>query len=46
MYIQKIKLQNFRNYEFAEIELYEGTNIFFRRQRTRKNKYFRSDFYK
>lgn len=29
MYIQKIKLQNFRNYDFEEIELYKGTNIFF-----------------
>ena len=28
MYIQKIKLQNFRNYDFEEIE-YKGTNIFF-----------------
>lgn len=29
MYIQEIKLQNFRNYETEKIELYEGTNIFF-----------------
>lgn len=29
MYIQEINLQNFRNYNFAKIDLSEGTNIFF-----------------
>ena len=29
MYIKKIKLENFRNYDYAEIELNEKTNIFF-----------------
>ena len=29
MYIEKIKLQNFRNYSFEEINLCEGINIFY-----------------
>lgn len=29
MYIQEIKLQNFRNYEYEKIALCQGTNIFF-----------------
>ena len=29
MYIKKIKLENFRNYDYEEIELNEKTNIFF-----------------
>jgi len=29
MYIKEIKLQNFRNYEIADIEIKEGVNIFY-----------------
>ena len=28
MYIQKIKLENFRNYDKQELEINEGLNIF------------------
>ena len=40
MWINEIKLKNFRNYDYQEIKLHENINVFFRRKCSRKNEYY------
>ena len=44
MYIQKIKLENFRNYRKAEIEFDKNINIIYGDNAQGKTKYFRINF--
>ena len=40
MWINNIKLNNFRNYDNKEIKLHENINVFFWGKCSRKNKYY------
>ena len=39
MWINEIKLKNFRNYDYQEIQLHENINVFFRGKCTGKDQY-------
>ena len=45
MYIKKIKIEDFRNYNKQEIELNPNINVFYGDNASRKNKYIRSGFF-
>ena len=44
MYIKKIYLKNFRNYEEQEIDFDKNINIIYGNNAMRENKYTRSNF--